>query len=64
MGAARLLTEYDCFVAVQQNAVFQVVAQAACQNGFFNVFARAHQVFHGVGVVDTDNVLLDDGALV
>lgn len=33
------LTKNDCFVAVQQNPVFKMVAQASGKNSFFNVFA-------------------------
>lgn len=34
------------FVAMHQYAVFQVVAQAAREHGFFDVFAIAHHVFY------------------
>ena len=35
-----------------QHAVFDVVAQAACQHGFFDVHAVAHHVAYAVAMVD------------
>ena len=40
------LAKNHCLVAMHQHAVFQVVAQAAREHGFFNVFAVAHHIFH------------------
>ena len=45
-----------------QHPVFQVIAQAARQHGFFDVFAITHHVFRRIGVVDADDVLLNDRA--
>lgn len=56
--------EHDRLVAVRQHAVFEVVAQAAREYGFFDVFAVTHHGFDRVGVVDADHVLLDDRPLV
>ena len=58
------LSENDGLVAVRQHAVFEVIAQAAREDGFFDVLAVAHHVVDRVGVVDADDVLLDDRSLV
>jgi Amt family ammonium transporter len=56
------LAEDDGLVAMHQHPVFQVVAQAAGEHGLLDVLAVAHHVFRRVGVVDADDVLLDDRA--
>ena len=58
------LTENDGLVAVGEHPVFQVVAQAAGEDGFLDVLAVAHHVVRGIRMVDADDILLDDGPLV
>ncbi len=49
---------------MDQDTVFEVVAQAAGEDGFFDVLAVAHHVLRGVRMIDADDILLDDGALI
>jgi len=54
----------DRLIAVGQHTAFQVIAQAACEHGFFDVLAVAHHVIDGIRVVDADHVLFDYRTLV
>jgi ribosomal protein L18 len=64
LGVGWDLSENNRLVAMHQHAVFEVVAQAAREDGLFDVLAVAHHVVDRVGVVDADHVLLDDRPLV
>ena len=44
--------------------MFQVPSDGARKNDFFEVAAFLHEVLEGIAVGDSDNVLLDDGAVV
>src|SRR5664279_3897592 len=59
----RLLKDHS-FVSVWQDAVFHVPAHSARQDGFFDVAALLDQVVDGVAMVDADDILFDDGAIV
>jgi hypothetical protein len=58
------LLEYDGLVSVQENAVFDVPANGARENYFFYIPAFLDEIVDGIAVVDTDHVLLNDGAIV
>ena len=58
------LLEDDCFVAVEQNSVFNVPANGAGQDHFFKIAPFFHQVFQGIAMRDARNALFDDGAVV
>src|SRR5208282_1826260 len=58
------LLEHYGLVSIQQDAVFHVPADGARQDDFFDVAALLDQVVDGVAVVDADDILLDDGAIV
>jgi hypothetical protein len=58
------LLEYDRFVSVQQNAVFHMPADGARKHDFFDVTTFLDQIVDSVAVVDADDILLDDGAIV
>jgi len=62
-GASYYL-EHDCFISVDEYAVFDVGADGAGEDYFFEVAAFADEIFDGVAVGDADYVLLDDGAIV
>jgi len=46
---------------MDQEAVFQVVAQSLGADIVFNIPAKANHVLDGIAVVDADDLLLDDG---
>src|SRR5262245_40225910 len=56
------MLEHHGFVAVDQDPVLQVPAEAARQDDLLDVAALAHEVRDGVVVADPDDVLLDDRA--
>jgi hypothetical protein len=60
----RGLLEYYSLVSVQQDAVFDVPANCARENNFFYIPAFLDEIVDGIAVVDTDHVLLNDGAIV
>jgi hypothetical protein len=54
----------DRLVAVEEDAVFYVPANGAGQDQFFDVASFLDEVFDGVAMIDADDVLFDDGAIV
>jgi hypothetical protein len=60
----RGLLEYYSLVSVQQDAVFDVPANGARENYFFYIPAFLDEIVDGIAVVNTDHVLLNDGAIV
>ncbi len=44
--------------------MFQVPSDGARKNDFFEIAAFLHEVLEGIAVGDSDNVLLDNGAVV
>src|SRR5450755_1026767 len=58
-----LLEDYR-LVSIEQNAVFHMPANSARQHDFFQIAALLDQIVDGVAMVDADDVLLDDGAVV
>src|SRR5690606_14859337 len=55
-----LSVEDHRLVAVHQNAVLQVIAQASRKHHLFHVLTQSNHVFDAVAMADTHNVLLDD----
>src|ERR1044072_8421734 len=60
--ARRPLARDDRLVAVQQDAVLAVVAQAAREDRALDVAGVLDHLLPRVAVVDADDVLFDDGA--
>jgi hypothetical protein len=58
--ADKLLVEEDCFIFLDDDAVFEVAAEAACEHDVFDIFSEPHHIFEGVVVTDADDVLFDD----
>jgi len=56
--------EYHSLVSIQEDTAFDVPADGARQDDFFDVAALLDQVVDGVAVVDADDILFDDGAIV
>ena len=44
----------------QQHAILDDRAEAAGEDDLFDIFAKFHHVFGGIGMVDANHVLLDD----
>ncbi len=49
------------FISMDQDAVFQVVAQSPGEDIVLNILAKANHVLDGIAVADADDILLDDG---
>ena len=62
-GLRGLLEDYG-FGAVEEDAIFYVPADGAGENDFFEVATFLDKVVDGVAVIDADDILLDDGAVV
>jgi hypothetical protein len=61
--AGPLLKDYS-FVPIQQDAVFHMPADGAGQDNLLDVAAFLNEIVDGVAMVDADNILFDDGAIV
>jgi hypothetical protein len=48
----------------QQHAILDDGTQAAGEDDLLDVFAKFDHVFGGIGMVDANHVLFDDGALI
>src|SRR5271165_5795525 len=57
-------SEDDRAAAMQQDAVLRVPAHRACQRGPLGVAAERRELLRAAGVIDPDDFLLDDRALV
>src|SRR5690606_21173727 len=55
-----LSVEDHRLVAMHQNAVLQVIAQASRKHHLFHILTQSNHVFDAVAMADTHNVLLDD----
>lgn len=58
------MSEDDGLVVMHDDAVLAVPEHGAGKHCAFDVGADTHQIIDGVGVVDTNDVLFDDGPLV
>ena len=56
--------EHNSLAAVEDDAIFEVMAHGARQHAAFDVAALARQIFRRVTVADALDVLVDDRALV
>jgi hypothetical protein len=61
---AERLAKDDCFVAVEQDAVFAVPFNCASENLTFRITPDRNEVFDCVGVIHACDVLFDDGTFV
>src|SRR5450755_3308659 len=52
------------FIPIKQDAVFHAPADGPRQDDLFDVAALLDEVVDGVAVVDADDILVDDGAIV
>ncbi len=59
-----MLLKDDGLISVQQDAVFHVPAHGARQDHFFDVAALLDKIVDGVAMVNADDILLDDGAII
>src|ERR1700749_3062984 len=59
-----VLLENDGFIAVEQDAVFDVPADGSGEDYLFDVAALFYEVLDRVAVRDAFDALLDDGAVV
>jgi hypothetical protein len=57
-------SENHSFIAVQKDAVFDVPADGAGEDDFFEVAAFTDKVFDSVAMRDANYILLDDGTIV
>jgi len=60
----RTLLEDDRLVAVKEDAVFYVPADGAGEHDFFDIATLLDQIIDRVSVMNADDVLLDNGAIV
>src|ERR1700693_1964668 len=61
---AQLVTKHDSFIAVEQNAVFQMVANRARKHASLDVATLTRESFGGIGVAYGLRVLHNDRTLV
>src|SRR5579864_4913654 len=63
-GRNRGLFENNGFVAVEEDAIFDMPADGSGEDHLFDVAALFYEVLDGVAVRDAFDALLDDGAVV
>src|SRR6185312_11865724 len=64
LGNARSVHEHDRLAAIEDHAVLEMMAHGARQHAAFDVAALAREVFRGVAVADTLDILVDDRTFV
>src|SRR4029077_12710169 len=57
-------SENDSFIAVHEDSAFDMQADGAGEDNFFQIATLANEILDLIAVGDADNVLLNDGAVV